>query len=139
MSEYLDKDQVEEQENAKAKTTVKTRKPKAAKRSKPNPFVQILNGEFLAKDYILNNLTYIFFFIFMMIMLVAKGYYGKQLNNDITTSQKVLDATTAEYVEAKAKVEEETRRGYLVEQLGPMGLKETVNPAKVIRIKKDKK
>jgi hypothetical protein len=139
MSEYLDKDQLDEQEDAQAKTKAKPRKPKATKRSKPNPFVQILNGEFLAKDYILNNLTYIFFFIFMMIMLVAKGYYGKQLNNDINTSQKTLDATTAEFVEAKAKLEEETRRGYLVEQLGPMGLKETVNPAKVIRIKKDKK
>lgn len=136
MSEYLDKDQVEEQE---VKTSAKPKKSKAVKRSKPNPFVQILNGEFLAKDYILNNLTYIFFFIFMMIMLVAKGYYGKQLNNDINTSQKTLDATTAEYVEAKAKLEEETRRSYLVEQLGPLGLKETVNPAKVIRIKKDKK
>ena len=139
MSEYLDKDQLDEQEKAKAKTKVKSRKPKAAKRSKPNPFVQILNGEFLAKDYILNNLTYIFFFIFMMIMLVAKGYYGKQLNNDINTSQKTLDATTAEYVEAKATLEEETRRGHLVEVLGPLGLKETVNPAKVIRIKKEEK
>ncbi len=135
MSEYRDKEEVEELEKKKSKP----HKSKTEKRSKPNPFVQILNGEFLAKDYILNNLSYIFFFIFMMIMLVAKGYYGKQLNNDINTSQKTLDATTAEYVEAKAKLEEETRRSHLVNALGPLGLKETVNPAKVIRVKKEKK
>lgn len=132
-NEFIHKDEVAENEKVKTQ-----QKRKAQKRAKPNPFVQILNGEFLAKDFVLNNLSFIFFLVFMMIMLVAKGYYGKQLSKDIDTSQKALDASTAEYVEAKAKLEEETRRSQLVEQLGPKGLKETVNPAKVIRIKKEK-
>lgn len=132
-NEFIHKDEVAENEKVKTQ-----QKRKVQKRAKPNPFVQILNGEFLAKDFVLNNLSFIFFLVFMMIMLVAKGYYGKQLSKDIDTSQKALDASTAEYVEAKAKLEEETRRSQLVEQLGPKGLKETVNPAKVIRIKKEK-
>jgi hypothetical protein len=42
---------------------------------------------------------------------------------------------SANYVEVKAKLEEETRRSKLRERLEPRGLHETVNPTKVIRIK----
>lgn len=131
MNEFIHKDEAAEKEKAK-----KQQARKAEKRAKPNAFAQILNGEFLAKDFVLDNLAFVFFFVFMLIMLVAKGYYGKQLSKDIDTAQKELDASTAEYVEAKAKLEEETRRSELVDQLGPKGLKETTNPAKVIRVKK---
>lgn len=132
MNEFIHKEEAAEKEKAREQKA-----KKAEKRAKPGVFVQILNGEFLAKDFVLNNLPFIFFIIFLLIMLVAKGYYGKQLTSDIDTSQKELDATTAEYVEAKAKLEEDTRRSELVRQLGPGGLKETKDPAKVIRIKKE--
>lgn len=132
---FISKDDLAAQEEKVDKKAKSESKPK--KRLKTSAFIQLLNGEFLVKDFVLNNLTFIFFLIFLMIMLVAKGYYGKQLSNDIDTSQKALDATTAEFVEAKAKLEEETRRSELIEQLGPKGLKETVKPAKVIRIKKE--
>jgi cell division protein FtsL len=132
MNEFIDKDEAAEKEKIKSKQA-----KKAEKRAKPNAFVQILNGEFLAKDFVLNNLAFVFFLVFMMIMLVAKGYYGKQLTKDIDTAQKKLDASSAEYVEAKAKLEEETKRSELVDKLGPRGLKETTNPAKVIRVKKE--
>jgi hypothetical protein len=69
-------------------------------------------------------------------LLVAKGYYGKQLIKDIDTSLKKLDATTAEYVESKASLEGKTKRFELLRKLEPRGLKETTKPAKVIRIKK---
>jgi len=131
-NEFIGKEEIAEKEKA---TAQKTRKA-TAKRARASVFVQILNGEFLARDFVLNNLSFIFFFVFLLIMTVAKGYYAKQLVKDIDTNQKELDATTAEYVESKAKLEEETRRIRLVETLGPRGLKETVNPAKVIRIQK---
>ena len=75
----------------------------------------------------------------LLILLVAKGYLGKQLTKDIDQSLKSLDASTAEYVESKAKLEEKTKRYELVRKLEPIGLKETEKPAKVIRIKKEKK
>ena len=42
------------------------------------------------------------------------------------------------YFEAKVSLEEKTQRTELVQQLESSGLKETVNPTKVIRIKKEK-
>ena len=95
-----------------------------------------MNGEILTRDVVVNNLGFVFFCFFLLIILVAKGYYGKQLTQDIDLSLKKLDATSAEYVEAKASLEEKTKRIELVKKLEPLGLKETTKPAKVIRVKK---
>ncbi|MGJ8660777.1 MAG: FtsL-like putative cell division protein, partial [Bacteroidota bacterium] len=71
-----------------------------------------------------------------LILLVAKGYYDKQLTKEVDSTQKELDELMGDYVAKKAELEENTKRITLVNQLSPIGLKETVNPTKVIRIKK---
>ncbi len=111
--------------------------PRPPKR--PNIIVQVLNGDILTRDFVLNNLTYIFFFLFLLLLVVSKGYYGKQLTKDIDTLQTEVNASTAEYIENKAKLEELTSRYRLVEMLERRGLKESLKPAKVIRIKRPEK
>jgi hypothetical protein len=122
-----------EQETAQ-EPSKKTRTKKGSARS--NPFISIINGEFLTKEFFLDNLSFIFYVIFMLVLLVAKGYYGKQLTKDVDQTQKELNEIMGDYVAKKARLEEDTRRIKLVEELAPIGLKETVNPTKVIRIKK---
>jgi cell division protein FtsL len=118
--------------NAKAKVKTAT----AAKPRRQNILIQVLNGEILTRDFVLNNLTFIFFILLLLMLMVAKGYYGKQLQKDITDLQADVDARTAEYIENKARLEESTSRYRLVQALEKRGLKETVNPAKVIRLKR---
>lgn len=138
-NEFLDRAQLDEKNAAEEKIKkekekkTKKRKPKS---NKPNAFVQILNGDFLTKEFMLNNLNFIFFVMFLLILIVGKGYYGKQLSNDVLSTQKELDEITSDYFESKAQLEETTRRTELVERLESTGLKETVNPTKVIRIEK---
>jgi hypothetical protein len=134
-NEYIDKDSAAAAQANKPKSTKSKQKTRSAK---PNAFSQILNGEFLTKEFVLNNLNFIFFIIFLLLLIVGKGYYGKQLSKDVDTTQKELDELTADYVEAKARFEEETRRYKLVERLEPRGLKESQNETKVIRIKTEK-
>jgi hypothetical protein len=110
---------------------------KRATKKKKSAFAMILNGEFLTKGFVLDNLGFIFFLIFLLLILVSKGYYGKQLSKDINQAQRDVDQITADYVEAKAKVEEESLRYKLVEKLDS-SLKENENETKVIRIKKPK-
>lgn len=125
----------------KTATTSKPRAPKSTslnKGKRQSLLVQILNGDILKRDFVLNNLTFIFFLLLLLMLMVAKGYYGKQLQKDINDLQTEVDAETAEYVEKKAQLEEATARYQLVKKLEKRGLKETVNPAIVIRIKKEK-
>ena len=101
-----------------------------------NALTQILNGEFLTKSFVLNNLPYIFFILLLLIVFVAKGYYVKQLNGEIEINEKELNQNAADFTEAKTKLEEETKRYKLVEKLQERELKESLNATKVIRIKK---
>jgi hypothetical protein len=132
-NEFIDKDQLFEREKEQVRKEKKSKPKRAA-----STFTQILNGDILTKDFVLNNLNFIFFIILLLLLIVAKGYYGKQLTKDVNDAQKKLDETTADYVESKARLEERTRRSELVEKLNKRGLKETVNPTKVIRIKSKK-
>ncbi|MES2800350.1 MAG: FtsL-like putative cell division protein [Bacteroidota bacterium] len=121
----------------KAKENAKEKAKKPASTGSTS-LTKILNGDFLTKEFFLNNLTFIFFLFLLLLLVLGKGYYGKELYQNITKTQKELDEATSDYVEAKAQLEEETRRGKLREKLEGKGLKETVNETKVIRIKKGK-
>lgn len=110
--------------------------PKSGRKGgKANAFAQILNGEFLTKSFVLDNLNYIFFIMLLLLLLISKGYYGKQLNKDSDAAQRNLDQHSAEFIEAKARLELVTRRFKMAERLSERALKETQNATKVIRIK----
>lgn len=128
-NEYLDKEQ-----QAVNEPTPVSKKPK--KKRKTSLFVQILNGDILSREFIVANLNFIFFVILLLLLVIAKGYYGKQLVTDIAKEQRELDELTSDFVEAKARLEENTRRIKLVKELESTGLKETENPTKVIKVKK---
>ncbi len=138
-NEYVDKDKLDAQE---ALNAAKNKKQKERTRQKvekkPSAFVQILNGDFLTKEFMLGNLPFIFFVMFLLLLTVSKGYYGKRLSDDVSRTQLELNELTSDHFEAKTRLEEETQRVKLVDELAPRGLKETVNPTKVIRIKKQK-
>lgn len=143
-NDFVDRAQLEEEalrqagERAKVKekkAKKAKKKPASAKKAKqPSAFIQILNGDFLTKEFVLGNLNFIFFVILLLILVVGKGYYGKQLSSDVNNKQDELDEITGEYFEAKARLEENTQRTILIEKLENSGLKETVNPTKVIKI-----
>lgn len=139
-NELRDKEEVKAAEEQAAKSNKKAAKKAASsgsgKQKRQSWIVQILNGEILTKDFVVNNLTFIFFIFFLLLLMVSKGYYGKQLQKDINTAQAEVDGKTAEYIEKKAKLEEVTARYRLVRALKAQGVKESVNPVKVIRVKK---
>jgi hypothetical protein len=137
-NDFLDKGQLAKKTAAEQKKRTKKRSKTAAfKNKKTSSFVQILNGDFLTKEFMLKNLNFIFFTMFLLLVVVGKGYYGKRLSRDVTNTQKAVDELTSDYFEAKATLEEKTRRSELVEKLKHTGLKETINPTKVIKIKKE--
>ncbi len=145
-NELRDKEELKALQEAAAKKEKKSKasyrasadgKKKPERVSRPNLLVQVLNGEILTRDFVVNNLTFIFFILLLLLLMVSKGYYGKQLTKDINDKQEELDAKTAEYIESKAKLEELTTRYRLKRVLEKRGLRESVNPVKVIRIKKE--
>jgi len=128
-------DTYEDGEKTGTQSETKTSSKKSTVK-KTNAFIQILNGEFLTKEFFLNNLNYIFFIMALLLVIVSKGYYGKQLIDDTNKTQRELDQKAAEYIEAKSRLEFVTRRYKLVEKLKSRDLQESQNTKKVIRLKK---
>ncbi|MCH2223946.1 MAG: hypothetical protein MK066_04185 [Crocinitomicaceae bacterium] len=138
-NEFLDRAQLEEKKSvADKKKKERAARLRKRKERKSSAFIQILNGDFFTKDFMLANLPFIFFIMFLLLLSVSKGYYGKQLTKDVKQTQGELDELTSDYFEAKVRLEEDTQRKKLAKRLASKGLKETVNPTKVIRIEKKK-
>lgn len=136
-NEFIERAQ-QEAEAPKVEQKKKT-SAKSSKRKGPGTFMQILNGDFLTKEFMLKNLPFFFFLMFLLLISVGKGYYGKQLTKSVNDTQAELDEATGDFFDAKARLEENTQRAKLIERLERSGLKETTNPTKVIRIRKDEK
>lgn len=124
---YIEPMQPEEELNVPS--NVRKRKHKTT-----NRVTQILSGDFLAKEFIVQNLGFIFFILLLLLLLVAKGYYVKQLSDNIDRTEQELNDINADYVELKARFLEETQRDNLVEKLKNRGLIEPTAPPYVIRI-----
>jgi hypothetical protein len=137
-NKFISKDEQKQQAKPKKSRRKWLKFPRPKVKSKTSQTVtQIMNGEFLTREFMLNNLPYIFFIMFLLILMVSKGYYVNQLATDISKSEEALGQLTADYIEAKAKLEEETKRTNLIQKLESTGLRETVNPTKVIRTNKN--
>jgi hypothetical protein len=134
-NKFIPRDEKQKIEAKKQKKSLRFKMPRPKIKASQS-MVQIINGDFLTKEFMLNNLAYIFFIMLLLIVLVSKGYYVNQLATDINKTEETLGQVTADYVEAKARLEEETKRTNLIQKLESTGLKETVNPTKVIRKRK---
>lgn len=118
---------------------VKVEKPTAKKSAGSKTVVQILSGDFLTREFVIENLGFIFYVMFLLLMLVAKGYYVKQVSDNVIRTEAELDEIVSDYVELKARFQEETSRGNLVRKLEGTGLIESTEPPKVIRVKQTTK
>lgn len=133
INEFQNKDEATKKKSTKKKKSTSSK----VRRESSKTFMQIINGDFLTRDFVLNNLAFIVFIVVLLIFIVGKGYYVNQLGKTISESEKELNQMTSDYVETKARLEEQTRRQVLVEKLDPLGLKETRKPTKVVRLKKE--
>lgn len=132
-NEYIEKSAAKVEDNSS-----REKKTPSNGKVKTGAFNQILNGEFLTKDFVLDNLNYIFFIFLLLLLLVAKGYYVKQVIEEANEAQIQLDQNTADFIEAKTTIESITERNLLVFKLQKRELKESQKATKVIRIKKEK-
>jgi hypothetical protein len=100
--------------------------------------IQIMNGDFLTREFVLKNMGFIFFVMFLLLLVVSKGYYVNQLAKEIKLSEEEISLINAEYVDVKANLEVKTRRTNLIQKLEGTGLKETLTPTKVIKVSTSK-
>ncbi len=98
--------------------------------------VRIMNGEFLTRDSFLNNLPFTFFVGFLLVVVIAWGYYGETVAKKEIQLEKELGELNSEYYTLTAEYNAQRGRRQIAEKLAPTGVKESVSSPKKIRVRK---
>lgn len=137
-NEYIDEETAANQQQNQKKKKSK-RKPKSKKSSDKNNgrlVVQIMNGEFLSRDWFVRNLPFTFYVGFLLVVLIGWGYYGETMAKKEVKLQEELSELNSEYFTLNSDYISKKGRVNIKEQLRGSGLKESrVSPRK-IRVKK---
>ncbi len=97
-------------------------------------FKKILNGEFLSRAEIIDNLPFISFIAFLMVLLISWGYYTESIGKKEAKLEKELGELNSEYFTLGSEYNRLSRQTQVAERLKETGLKESVNPPKKIKI-----
>lgn len=102
-NEFVDIDKLKEKQAAEEKKQAKKRKPRvkkeasAASKARGRTIVQIMNGEFLSKDWFVNNLPFTFFVGFLLVVIIGWGYYTETIIKDEVNLKTELSELESEF------------------------------------------
>ena len=131
-NEFINKEQLEELNRAAAEEKQPKRKASRRKKktaderiSESRTLNQLMNGDFLTKKYVLDNFPFLAFVGVLVVLLIAKGYYMQELNNNIEKTKTELGEINAQKVTYGSELYWKKRRPNMVRNLEPLGLKES--------------
>ena len=101
------------------------------------PFVQLITGEFMRKDNLVNSLPFLFFLTFLGICYIANGYYAEKTIREIYKTSRDLKELRSEYITIKSDLEVLKQQSQVALTIKSMGLKESTSPPKKLVIQED--
>lgn len=119
-----------EEPKSKAKPT-----PKKKKKSNKS-LVKILSGDFLSEQTLVNNLPFVGFVGFLLVVLIGWGYYTESIAKEEAKLEKDLGELNSEYFTLGSEYNRLSRQTQVANRLKETGLTESIDPPKKIKIKK---
>lgn len=120
------------------KAEKKAEKKKANKVARS--FRDVLNGNVLTRDYVVDNLPYIFFLTALMLFYIGMGYTTDKNSRRIEKIESELVELNSEYISVKTELNLVSRQSQIADSTAYMGLYEMKDePPKVILVKRYQK
>lgn len=94
----------------------------------------ILNGNFLTREYVQSNMTFIFFVVGVMICYIGYGYFAEKNMKDLVSSQSELHELKARNLAVHARLEQLKQQSQIARSIRDLGLVESTSPPTVIRV-----
>lgn len=94
----------------------------------------ILNGDFLTREYVQSNLTFIFFMVGMMIAYISYGYFAEKNLKDLVSSQSEINELKARNLSVHARLEQLKQQSQIARSISDLGLVESTSPPTIIRV-----
>jgi hypothetical protein len=139
-NEFVNIDELKKKQDLEEKKQAKKRKPRAKKIADPTSrpsgrtIVQIMNGEFLSKDWFINNLPFTFFVGFLLVVVIGWGYYTETVIKDEVNLKTELSELESEFFTLNSEYITKKGRENITAKLpvsGPKKNRTTPNKIKV--------
>jgi len=119
-----------EKSKPKAKST--TKQKKKSNRS----IVKILSGDFLSEKTLVDNLPFVGFVGFLLVVLIGWGYYTESIAKEESKLEKDLGELNSEYFTLGSEYNRLSRQTQVANRLKESGLTESIDPPKKIKVNK---
>jgi len=97
----------------------------------------LLSGSFLTRKLVQNNLPFIFFLVLIMISYISYGYFAEKNAKDLVEAESELREVKAANLSVNARLEKLKQQSQVAESISELGLKESTEPPRVIRVPKN--
>lgn len=105
------------------------------KKNKGSFFKNYLGGDVFSKDSVVNQLPFILYVVFLLMIYISNTYIAEDMKLDIIQTSKILEEKKVEYISIKSEITTRTKQSELSVRLKSKGIKETVEPVKKIVVK----
>ncbi len=109
---------------------------KKNKAGKKRSFAKLINGDFLSRDEIVNNIPFISFLGFLLVILIGWGYYTETVGKKEVQLEQALGELNSEYFSLGVEYNKLSRQTQVSERLKDTDLKLSTIPPKKIKVKK---
>ena len=99
-------------------------------------FAAILNGSFLTRDVIVNQLPYLAFIGFMLILYIYNGYQSEKTIRELYKADTELKELKSQYTTTFSKLETMRQQSNVAQKIASVGLVESRVPPKKIVVEK---
>ena len=133
-NEFLDKEESEKIKAAELAKKAQRAKKKSVKvaKSSGRTVVQIMNGEFLSRDWFVKNLNFTFYLGFLLVVLIGWGYYTETVIKNEVNLKAQYSELESEFFTLNSEFISKKGRDNLKENMAADGPKENrVSPHKL--------
>lgn len=136
-NEFINKEEADKlKADEQKKTAKKTKRSSKSSKGGASVAVQIMNGEFLSKDWFINHLPFTFFIGFLLVVLIGWGYYAETVTKHEAKLKEELGELNSEFFSLNSEYITKKGRQQVKVRLAGTGLKENrISPYK-IRVKR---
>jgi hypothetical protein len=118
----------------------KTNKGKSAespgKKKKGHWIQRTFNGEFLAREGLINHLPFILFLAVLFLLHISLMYYFERVQHTMAKRKNELNEIRSAYNTTMSDLERKRQQSSVAEEISSLGLRELRTPPQVIDVEK---
>lgn len=96
----------------------------------------VMGGNFFSKDSFVNFFPFLIYIVVLSMLYITNIYIAEDTSREISKMNAKAEDLYVEYVYMKSDVTEATKQSNLAKMLKNKGIKESLEPMKMIRVEK---